>query len=728
MPLWDRARKEKGTSAVAEAGSENENELIEKTTSEVRKHSDWWDEEWLAGIDSEMGSYPLICRVERTHAEFPPDLDAESEVVMEQGVQKVIFKHLKANKKNKDQYAPLHLAVVLKPLTPLVPPEWDSESGALRSGSLLNPPPSFQAVTFPSSKCAPYIIPFASGYRIAHSLSFDDKVKSQIGNQWRGVARSFSSVGERYGSGRLEDNAAHIASLLGFFKEEGSSSLILSLESSLTLASGQKSTLPLAEVAIVIETLVTMIDCLEVSVPTAKLKREDVEGRLITLIRGTLPLWKGVSVVATDRKSARVCAWDLVTNMMTSKSRNGGAYTLLKDHGLADNGLVYTIDEGLRAKVECSLDNFRESNQESHIFWDAVTDSIAPSYSCAVPQGMCFRKILQRLACRKKNREERTLSYYRTVDSLLNDVGMILDNCMLYNSPDSEVVLQGCRVIPHAKRLIEQVVSQHQKERTAREKFDEERRQKIMKQYKSAACVESSPTITPVTGNKVKSRRSLISNEKLNQGPFMEPLHRNWIERTDRDSSWSVIADSAQAKQSFTEWIPQSGDIVLYSRSLHADFIRGHQESLLTDQCSLPQFVVKTNIWNNDGGIALDNQEMGATQLSRAMTPSTRGDGNPEPIEGELLGTTEVSFATFREGVDLQEVEVNIEKERSEPSISGGVKDMNQHLPSNLTETTAVIGESQQPGRANNGVNDDATLVQAVNSQWLVARVVSVSA
>ena len=33
----------------------------------------WWNDEWLNGFDSELGNYPIVCRVERTHAEFPPD-------------------------------------------------------------------------------------------------------------------------------------------------------------------------------------------------------------------------------------------------------------------------------------------------------------------------------------------------------------------------------------------------------------------------------------------------------------------------------------------------------------------------------------------------------------------------------------------------------------------------------------------------------------------------------
>ena len=37
-------------------------------------------------------------------------------------------------------------------------------------------------------------------------------------------------------------------------------------------------------------------------------------------------------------------------------------------------------------------------------------------------------------------------------------------------------------------------------------------------------------------------------------------------------------------------WIPQSGDTVLYSRALHAEFVKGHSDSLAREQCYVPIF------------------------------------------------------------------------------------------------------------------------------------------
>ncbi|KAI2499126.1 TPL-binding domain in jasmonate signaling [Fragilaria crotonensis] len=175
---------------------------------------------------------------------------------------------------------------------------------------------------------------------------------------------------------------------------------------------------------------------------------------------------------------------------------------------------------------------------------------------------------MRRLSHRKVHGQERAYSYYRTLDSLLNDVGSILDNCLLYNSADSDIVLQGFRVIADATKLIDQVVSRHQKEQAAREKADEERRRKIALQYNAAACIQSNPSIGHFAEGKLpKSRRSShFADVQTMQGPYTVALNRSWIERIDRDRSWSLSADSTQTSvANSTAWVPQSGDAVLYS-------------------------------------------------------------------------------------------------------------------------------------------------------------------
>ena len=738
LPLWERAQKEKGKDENTEEGNENESAALDKTTSDTanRKQPEWWDDDWLAGVEGELGNYPLICRVERTQAEFPPDLDVlvDSKLVTEDGVQKVVFKQAKANKKSKHSNPPLCLAVVLKPMTPLVPPKWNADSCSLGNGNSLLLPPIFHVVTHPS-KCAPFIIPFGYAYRVSHSLSLEEKVKSQNESQWHGIVKSFSSVGERYGNGRLEDNALRIADLLSFFKGEGAATLVSSLESSLVLSSGQKLTLPLADAGVVIDTMATVVDSRELSTSLVNSSKQDLEGSLITLIRGTLPLWKGVSVVAYNRKAVSVSAWDLVSSKVSSKGQSGGIYAALTGHVLADNGLMYHIDEALRAKVECSLEDFTEKNEDSFTFWDPVTDSIAPSYSCAVPLGMCFQKILRRLHCRKTTTDERKHCYYRTLDSMLSDVGTILDNTVLYNSPDSEVVLQGDRVIPQAKILIEQVVNRHQKERTAREKADEERKKKIMLQYNAAACVQSSPSAVQVSESKTpKSRRSSLSKEEqTTQGPFMEPLHRSWIEGADRDTSWNVaVADSAQSTKGrslFQEWVPQSGDVVLYSRLLHSKFIKGHHESLLTDQCSLPQFVLHTKDTGSDGNSGIIDKKAGAMEANIDQTPSRKDQtedqhGIRENEESNLREEVTPS-AAYRPSEFSMKVQINGKPDGAELSASRETNEEGiKARPSASAQKNAKTDERHQSDMNNSMESNDVALVEALHSQWLVGRVV----
>ena len=366
VPLWERARKEKNKVQALEDKGKIEISHSEPVASVTvnQKQPEWFNDEWLAGVDVELGNYPLICRVERTHAEFPP-VPEVSEVFTEEGVRKVVFKQSKPKKKNKKLNPPLRLAVMLKPMTPLTPPTRDHESQSLCDVFALSPPPVFQVVTFPS-KCAPFIIPFSYGYRVAHSLCLGEKVKSLREKQFIGVLNSFTSIDEKYGSGRIDDCASRVASVLAYFKGEGAASLASSLEASLFQAKGLKLTLPLADAGVVIDTMASRTTC--IGSTAAALNESDVKGCLINLIARTLPLWKSVSVLLEGGQSVRVSPWELQSSALTRPS--SGTFDGLTDHVLAGNGLMYHIDEALRAKIECSLEDFTKVNDVSLIFVD----------------------------------------------------------------------------------------------------------------------------------------------------------------------------------------------------------------------------------------------------------------------------------------------------------------------------------------------------------------------
>lgn len=717
MPLWERARKEKAKGRSSDDPQTNApSEKVESTTLS-QKQPEWFNDEWLAGVDTKLGDYPLICRVERTHAEFPPHPEVESMVVAEEGVHKVVFKQSKSNKKSKKWNPPLCLVVVLKPMTPLIPPDRNDNSCCRHA---LSPPPIFHVVTFPS-RCAPFIVPFGFGYRIAHSLRLGGMVKLRGENQFCGFVTSFLSM-NRYGSGRIEDNASRIAGMLAFFKGEGAATLLSSLESSLLQTSGPKSTLPLAEAGIVIDTMATRTS--SSASTTAALTKNEVEGCLITLIRETLPLWKGVSVMLEGGRFVSVSPWDVESSTLLTPS--GGAYAALTSHILAGNGLMYYIDEALRAKIECSLEDFAKRNEESYVFWDSVTDDLAPSYSCAVPQGMCFQKIMRRLSHRKVHGQERAYSYYRTLDSLLNDVGSILDNCLLYNSADSDIVLQGFRVIADATKMIDQVVSRHQKEQAAREKADEERRRKITLQYNAAACIQSNSSIGHFAEGKLpKSRRSShFADVQTMQGPYTVALNRSWIERTDRDRSWSFSADSTQTSVANSiAWVPQSGDAVLYSRLLHSEFIKGHQESLLTEQCNLPQFVLQSG-----------------TAISDASVPPAGRAPTIVETTAPIMGHNEASQLDVVEKVRLPGGDSSRLSASCGPRAHRPVAEIRLDEKSSQTTVRMDVVSSPVPGRTaeaalndkleaetNNATDLDESLADSIHSQLLVGRIVWVS-
>ena len=331
-----------------------------------------------------------------------------------------------------------------------------------------------------------------------------------------------------------------------------------------------------------------------------------------------------------------------------------------------------------------------------------MTDDKAPSYSCAVPLGMCFRKILRRLSHRKSFGGEQAHSYYRTLDSLMNDVGSILDNCILYNSADSDIVEQGCRVVADAKTQIEQFASRHQKEQVAREKADEERRRKITLQYNAVACVHSNRSVSSVTESKnSKSRRSSHSvDEQTMQGPFTVALNRSWIERTDPDSSWSAGTDSMRTStHTRTAWVPQSGDAVLYSRFLHSEFIKGHHESLLTEQCNLPQFVLQSGTATSDATPPDAQRAHGMVSTFASPAPAKRDN------EARRPGVVETAKPLATAGP------------RDDGCVYG--------VSDSADQGTVEAGFSVQPGVANNeAMVRQAVLAFSIHSQFLVGRIV----
>jgi hypothetical protein len=111
----------------------------------------WWSDQWLEDMENGTASYPVLCRVDRSYAEFPPD--PFTKVLRKKGGSnedaQVTWKAPKDLAAKEITGTPLRLSLVLRPLTPLVPPGVDD----------VNPPPLppiFSVVTFPS-KLKPFM-------------------------------------------------------------------------------------------------------------------------------------------------------------------------------------------------------------------------------------------------------------------------------------------------------------------------------------------------------------------------------------------------------------------------------------------------------------------------------------------------------------------------------------------------------------------------------------------
>src|SRR6476660_3723561 len=102
VPLWERPLQ--ATESDSKAAAEG---------------TLWWTEEWLKSTNDGTANYPILCRVERSYAEFPPDpftkvmrksgSSDNAQVVWKAPKDPAVFRQANS--------APLRLALILKPLT-----------------------------------------------------------------------------------------------------------------------------------------------------------------------------------------------------------------------------------------------------------------------------------------------------------------------------------------------------------------------------------------------------------------------------------------------------------------------------------------------------------------------------------------------------------------------------------------------------------------------------------
>jgi hypothetical protein len=145
-----------------------------------------------------LGDYPIICRVERTHNEFPEDPYAKEKSVKtkydstdsgdmaimswSKTAAKILSPAVAIAKKKNGMCPQIRLAVTLRPLSPVVAPDninvvssFSSSSQSPSTSYRLELAPNFTISTCPG-KCESFLVPFCWGYTTFHTLSIGESI------------------------------------------------------------------------------------------------------------------------------------------------------------------------------------------------------------------------------------------------------------------------------------------------------------------------------------------------------------------------------------------------------------------------------------------------------------------------------------------------------------------------------------------------------------------------
>jgi len=651
VPLWARANREK-------------NRLLK----EEQKGTIWWTDEWVESLlsarskskrdreidaakaahgknfsaradnnrvesnrNASLGDYPIICRVEKTHVEFPEDPYAKTKnmfggsmargftdgmveenvpdtTVPQNAVQaKAPRLSLLAEaevKKKRDRIRPqIRLAVVLKALSPVVAP---SESSALDNGATIGLAPNFTVVTFPvKAPLEPFIIPFCWAYSSFHTMmanetiwirsaaSFDNdgsrnnmdsglcgkgkivdffngamaKKSNPAGKQEIDIDEealtSTSELTDRVGNGnsiRLQGNLDELNALLDSFAKVGSSDPE-AIAASFASEKYYKDFIPIREACILVDYFRKYLEHLALNADTPKTSQsslpqensttpitsENASPSLVGLILKTLPLRRGVLVSydSNRRQLQKASSWNLVTLQPTNLSQS------------LQNGLLGYLDNSFREKVILCMKDQIKNNSNAKPFIPMVTELIAPSYFCAVPVGMSIDRVLARL----KAFGDTGSCYYTSMESILMDLNLILENCLLYNNPESILVAQCNDIIPKCQTLIQNII-----------------------QNGSTKIVQKNAE-TDLGGK----RQGLVVPSFLNT-PFKEKLNWEWLQQITPSSSNTNDGEKVTRQALSSTWFPQCGESIFYSKSNHSKFVSDHRSFLDDTQCSIPDF------------------------------------------------------------------------------------------------------------------------------------------
>jgi len=504
-PLWERVLKEDGPS--------KDNEQC------------WWNDTWKMGWEDDLGRYPLVCKVEKIHIEFPCDPFQISENSLERIRSDESTASAGMNVRTIKK-VPLRLVVLLRPLSRVLPPIWQNEKPNTDELHEIALPPCFSAVIFPC-ELTPFIVPLGWAYASSHCLTLNSQVISQLGNGKRYTTKEVLSLNDsKYGSFGLSDKHEYIACMRRTFSTE--SALLAAFESE---SSGSEHTFQNRDVLTMFDTICQVAD--NSGYDGFQQSSSAVDPCFHDFVLSTLPLWKSVNVVpvVNQRQQDSFSPWELIP--VLSKRALVTAATIRK---------VPTLNRVLRDKVESIINSSLADDATASLFEHPVSDDDAPSYACAVPLSMSLSRIKQRV------RSARGVDkcYYRTCEAVASDLGLIASNCLAYNNPESAVATAAVKLMNRLRLDLASMAQKH------------------YNQFREAGTGNSVCTQVldgSADGIRYPSMTSLRS-------PVKEIYSRTWL-----------LGNKS--------WFPCSGDVIGYSRRLHEKFIDSHRSSFRVDQLEM---------------------------------------------------------------------------------------------------------------------------------------------
>jgi PHD-finger/Bromodomain len=521
---------------------------------EEAANGSWLSEEWLSKMSRDDCQYPILCRVEATCPEFPPDPYVKEVKSQNRGDCDLVCWNVPKGSATLKRMSgtPLCLAVELRPMTPLIPPY---EVRGARGDLTL--PPLFTVVSFPT-ELDPFLIPFTWAYA-SHCLSRGDHC-TRIDDEGSSTLRveEFAFLAGTPPSWRLEHRATDVSSILSRFDESAAK-----LDTLKTLLASAPPEFPVREGRYIIEVLQRLKFHFDVDASNC------LSGCVIDLfelIRNTLPLWESAAVVklANKRKQHWVSPWLLVPHDDPEFFQDFTPSELSR--------LLTPLCSTLREKIVLMVDDVWGRFEDSDLFYYDISERDALSYGCAVPVKTSFEKIIRRLGIGSQ-------CFYRSADEVLSDAHMMWENCLLYNSPDSPVVESGIQIVAELREAILRTVMSHIQDRRDAQRYS-----------KSSLCLSGAvrhDSGSLVTWDGCKSRPPPLSTVK---NPFRDDIDNEWLQHISSPemATRSSILPRTSEQQPCRNWFPQAGDQVMYSIENHKTFIVGHKAALDSAQCQLP--------------------------------------------------------------------------------------------------------------------------------------------